>query len=42
MQIGSHEYANEVDDDDIPKPAQSLCTLGAETKYLSTILVAAV
>ena len=27
MCIGSHEYANEADDDDIPKPAQSLGTL---------------
>ena len=28
MRIGSHEYANEADDndDDVPKPAQSLGT----------------
>ena len=26
MHIGSHEYANEADDDDVPKPAQSLGT----------------
>ena len=28
MRIGSHEYANEADDDDddVPKPAQSLDT----------------
>ena len=26
MRIGSHEYANEADDDNIPKPAQSLGT----------------
>ena len=27
MRIGSHEYANEADNDDVPKPAQSLGTL---------------
>ena len=27
MRIGSHEYANEAADDDVPKPAQSLDTL---------------
>ena len=28
MRIGSHEYANEANDnDDVPKPAQSLGTL---------------
>ena len=26
MRIGSHEYANEADDDDVPKPGQSLGT----------------
>ena len=26
MHIGSHEYANEADDDDVLKPAQSLGT----------------
>ena len=26
MHIGPHEYANEADDDDVPKPAQSLGT----------------
>ena len=26
MRIGSHEYANEADDDNVLKPAQSLCT----------------
>ena len=27
MRIGSHEYANETNDDDVPKTAQSLGTL---------------
>ena len=39
MRIGSHEYANEADDDDVPKPAQSLDTLvlrQKKTKWLST------
>ena len=26
MRIGFHEYANEADNDDVPKPAQSLGT----------------
>ena len=26
MRIEAHEYANEADDDDVPKPAQSLGT----------------
>ena len=35
MHIGSHEYANEADDDDVPKPAQSFGTYsGAETKIV--------
>ena len=40
MRIGSHEYANEANDnDDVPKPAQSLGTpvlRQKKTKWLST------
>ena len=43
MRIGSHEYANEADDDDVPKPAQSLGTpvprqkLKAEESFVSSM-----
>ena len=33
MRIGFHEYANEADDDDVPKPAQSLGTPVPRQKF---------
>ena len=37
MRIGSHEYANEANDDDIPKPAQSLGTLVPRQKGIGPL-----
>ena len=39
MRIGSHEYANEADDNDVPKPAQSLGTPVPRQKLMICIVV---
>ena len=42
MHIGSHEYANEADDnDDVPKPVQSLGTPVPRQKHLAKLITSA-
>ena len=41
MRTGSHEYANEADDDDVPKPAQSLGTPVPRQKLILLLFILA-